>query len=48
VVLGNQARANGGFDLVDANQDCDANLWVANQFDDVNQACVALRLGTNP
>ena len=48
VVLGNQARSNGGFDLFDGNPDCDANLWVANQFDDVNQACVALSLGSNP
>lgn len=48
VVLGNQARGNGGFDLSDANQDCDANLWVANQFDDVNEACVALNLSPNP
>ena len=48
VVLGNQARSNGGFDLFDGNPDCDANLWVANQFDDVNQACVALSLGQTP
>jgi hypothetical protein len=47
VVLGNQARGNGGFDLSDANQDCDANQWVANQFDDVNQACAAFNLGAN-
>jgi parallel beta-helix repeat protein len=48
VVLGNQAGGNGGFDLFDGNPDCDANLWVANQFDDVNQACVALSLGAAP
>lgn len=44
VVLGNQAGGNGGFDLFDENPGCDANLWVANQFDDVNQACAALSL----
>jgi len=42
----NRGTGNGEHDGHDANPNCDANVWTANKFGTVNQACVKAGNGT--
>ncbi|MFN2608961.1 MAG: NosD domain-containing protein [Acidimicrobiales bacterium] len=45
-LIGNIGSGNAQFDGFDGNPACDNNLWQANRFGTVNQACVAAGGGT--
>jgi hypothetical protein len=38
-ISGNAVAGSGGFDLLDANVDCDHNIWISNTFGTADPAC---------